>query len=390
VTSLRVAVPAEIVPGERRVALTPEGARGLVGAGLQIRVERGAGLRSGIADEEYERAGAQLAPDARSLLASADVVLKVQPPRSGADGPTDEIGLLRRGSALLGFLRPLDEPALAARLAARGVTAFAMELVPRVTRAQAMDALSSQATVAGYRAVLLAAGALPRMFPMLVTAAGTVPAARVFVIGAGVAGLQAIATAKRLGAIVEGYDTRRAAAEQIQSLGARVFDPGLDAGQAEDAGGYARAQSEDFYLRQRQAMAQRAAASDVVITTALVPGRRAPLLLDEEGVKGMRAGSVVVDLAAPNGGNCACTAPGETVQAHGVTVMGPLNPASDLPANASQMYSRNVVALLRHLVRDGRLDLDLEDEITRGALLAHDGSVTSEAVRKLLGGPEPA
>jgi NAD(P) transhydrogenase subunit alpha len=363
------------------VALSPEGVRTLTGAGLEIHVERGAGLRAGLADEDYERAGAQLTADARSLFAAADVVLKVQPPR-----PDGEIALLRPSSALLGFQRPLDEPALAARLAERGVTVFALELVPRVTRAQAMDALSSQATVAGYRAVLLAAGVLPRMFPMLVTAAGTLAAARVFVIGAGVAGLQAIATSRRLGAIVEGYDTRKAAAEQITSLGARFFDPGLDAGQAEDAGGYARAQSEDFYLRQRQAMAQRAAASDVVITTALVPGRRAPLLLDEEGVKGMRRGSVIVDLAAPNAGNCACTVPGETVQAHGVTVIGPLNPASDIPGDASQMYSRNLVALLRHLVRDGRLALDLEDEITRGALLVHEGRVANEAVRALLEG----
>jgi NAD(P) transhydrogenase subunit alpha len=375
-----VAVPREISSGERRVALVPDAVKQLVGKGLDVVVERGAGAGAGFDDAAYERAGAKLDSDARALLARADVVLKVQAPTARPDG-SHEIDALRPGTVLVGFLRPLDAPELARRLAAAKVTAFAVELVPRITRAQAMDALSSMSSLAGYRAVLLAAEALPRIFPMLVTAAGTIAAARVLVIGAGVAGLQAIATARRLGAIVEAYDTRPAVKEQVESLGARFVELELDTKDAEGAGGYARAQSEEFYARQRELLAKRVAAADVVITTALVPGQRAPVLIEESAVRGMRPGSVIVDLAAEKGGNCACTEADRPVLAHGVRILGPTNLPSDLATNASQMYARNLVTLLLHLVRDGRIALDLEDEITRGALLTHEGAITNEAVR---------
>jgi H+-translocating NAD(P) transhydrogenase subunit alpha len=375
---LIVVVPKESVAGERRVALVPDGVRALVGAGLEVRVEPGAGAEAGFADAAYEQAGAVLA-GGEALLAGADLLLRVQVRSS-----VSELAGLRRGAALLGLLRPLDAPELARDLAERGVTSFALELLPRITRAQPMDVLSSQATVAGYRAVILAADRLPKMFPMLVTAAGTLSPARVFVIGAGVAGLQAIATAKRLGAVVEAYDTRAAVAEQVQSLGARFVELPLEAEEAEDAGGYARAQSEAFYERQRKLMAERAAVSDVVISTALVPGRRAPLLLDEAGVRGMRPGSVIVDLAAANGGNCACTEEDREVVRHGVRVLGPTNLASDVPTHASQMFSRNLVSLVQHLTQDGALRVDLEDPITLGSLLTHEGKVVPEAVRERL------
>ncbi len=369
-----VGVLRETEPGERRVALVPDGVKVLAKAGLEVWVEAGAGAGAGISDAEYGAAGAR-SEEAAALRASADVLLRVQAPGDA------ELPGLRPGCVLIALLRPLDEPARAARLAERGVTAFSLELVPRITRAQAMDVLSSQATVAGYRAVVLAAERLPKMFPLLTTAAGTLAAARVFVIGAGVAGLQAIATAKRLGAVVEAYDTRPAVAEQVRSLGGKFVELELEAGAAEDKGGYAVAQDEAFYARQRRLMGERAARSDVVITTALVPGQRAPLLLDEDGVKAMRPGSVVVDLAASNGGNCACTVPGETVVRHGITLVGDTNLPSAIPRDASQMFSKNVVAFLRNMVKDGQLHLDLDDEITRGALVTRDGQLVNDVVR---------
>jgi NAD(P) transhydrogenase subunit alpha len=375
-----VAVPREISPGERRVALVPDAVKQLAGRGVRVVVERGAGLAAGFDDAAYERAGAEIEPDPKALLARADVVLKVQPPAPRPDG-SHEVDELRPGAVLVGFLRPLDAPELARRLAGAKVTAFALELVPRITRAQSMDALSSMSSLAGYRAVLLAAAALPRIFPMLVTAAGTISPARVLVIGAGVAGLQAIATARRLGAIVEAYDTRPAVREQVESLGARFVELDLDTRDAEGAGGYARAQSEEFYARQREQLAKRVAAADAVITTALVPGQRAPVLIEESAVQAMRPGSVIVDLAAEKGGNCACTQPDRDALAHGVRILGPTNLASDLATNASQMYSRNLVTFLLHLLRDGKIALDLEDEITRGALLTHEGAIANEAVR---------
>ncbi len=371
-----IAVPKETVAGERRVALAPDGVKALAKAGLEIRIEPGAGLAAGFDDAAYTAAGARVEAGA---LAAAELVLKVQAPSDS------EIARIRSGAALISLLRPLDDPARAVLLAQRGITAFALELVPRITRAQAMDVLSSQATISGYRAVLLAAMRLPKLFPMLVTAAGTITSARVFVVGAGVAGLQAIATAKRLGGVVEAYDTRSAAAEQIESLGARFVKLELDAGDAQDAGGYARAQDEAFYTKQRALMAATAAKSDVVITTALVPGQRAPILLDEAGVRGMKRGAVIVDLAAPNGGNCACTQPGAEAEVNGVLVLGPLNLPSEIPADASRLFSKNVVTLVLHLAKDGKLTLDLEDEITRGTLLTHQGQIANAAVKERAG-----
>jgi NAD(P) transhydrogenase subunit alpha len=379
-----VAVPREISAGERRVALVPDAVKLLKGKGVDVVVERGAGLAAGYDDAAYERAGATLEAEARALLSRADVVLKVQAPTGRPDG-SHEIDSLRAGCIVIGFLRPLDAPELAKRLADAKVTSFAVELVPRITRAQAMDALSSMSSLAGYRAVLLAAEALPRIFPMLVTAAGTIAPARVLVIGAGVAGLQAIATARRLGAIVEAYDTRPAVKEQVESLGARFVELDLDTKDAEGAGGYARAQSEEFYQRQREQLGKRVAAADVVITTALVPGQPAPVLIDEAAVRAMRMGSVIVDLAAEKGGNCACTQADRDVVAHGVHVLGPTNLPSDLALNASQMYAKNLTTLLLHLVHEGAIRLDLSDEITKGALLTHEGAIANEAVRSRAG-----
>jgi len=377
-----VGVPKETAAGERRVALVPDAVKSLVGEGLELLVEAGAGTAARFGDEAYRAAGASVEPDAKTLYDRADLVVRVQPPSDA------EIEALRPGGHLIGFLRPLDQPELARRLAERNVTAFAMELMPRITRAQSMDALSSQSTIAGYRAVLLAAVALPRIFPMLVTAAGTLSPARVLVIGAGVAGLQAIGTARRLGAVIEAYDTRPAVKEQVESLGARFVELDLETGDAEDAGGYARAQSEAFYARQREQLGRRVAASDVVITTALVPGQQAPLLIDETAVRAMRPGSVIVDLAAEKGGNCALTEAERDLEVHGVTILGRTNLPSEVPNHASQTYARNLVTFLKHLVRDAQLHLDLEDEITRGALLTHDGRITNEAVAALAGAPE--
>ncbi len=372
-----IAIPKEVAAGERRVALVPDGAKALIAAGHEVHVQRGAGEAAGAFDAAYEAAGARIADE---VLADAELVLKVQTPDEA------ELASLRPGTALVALLRPLDEPARIADLAERGLTAFALELIPRIARAQSMDVLSSQATVAGYRAVLVAAEMLPRMFPMLVTAAGTISPARVFVIGAGVAGLQAIATARRLGAVVEAYDTRVAAAEQIGSLGGRFVSLALDVGDAEDAGGYAREQSEGFYEKQRALMAEVAARSDIVITTALVPGKKSPLLIDTAGIRGMRAGSVVVDLAAAGGGNCEPTQADQEVNVDGVRVLGPTNLPSDLSPNASQMLSKNVVTLVLHLTTAGDLALDLDDEITDGALVTHAGKIRVERVRAALEG----
>ena len=382
-----VGIPKEIAPGERRVALVPDALKTLSAIGVEVLVQSGAGDASGFHDAEYEAAGAKLEADAKALLGRADLVVKVQPPRELPDG-SHEIDALRSGAAFIGFLRPLDEPELARRFAERNVTAFSMELMPRISRAQSMDALSAMSTIAGYRAVLLAAANLPKIFPMLVTAAGTISPARVLVIGAGVAGLQAIATARRLGAVVEAYDTRPAVKEQVESLGARFVELDLQTEDTEDAGGYAKAQDEAFYQKQREQLAKRIAGCDVVITTALVPGQPAPLLITEEAVHGMKGGSVIVDLAADKGGNCACTQPDQEIVVDDVTIVGHTNLPAEIPANASQMYTKNVVTFLKHLAPEGELVLDLEDEITRGAMLTHDGQITNDAARALAEGAE--
>ncbi|MFQ5415856.1 MAG: Re/Si-specific NAD(P)(+) transhydrogenase subunit alpha [Myxococcota bacterium] len=375
-----VAVPKETAPGERRVALVPEAVKSLAGDSVQVVVEAGCGADAGFDDASYEAAGAAVESGAASLLGRADLVLKVQPPSEA------EIGLIKGGAILVAFLKPLDQPDTASRLAAAQITAFSMELMPRISRAQSMDALSSQSNIAGYRAVLLAAAALPKIFPMMVTAAGTIQPARVLVVGAGVAGLQAIATAKRLGAVVEAYDTRAAVKEQIESLGARFIELDIDTGDSEDSGGYAVAQTEAFYERQREQLGKRVAACDVVITTALVPGQPAPFLIDEAAVQAMQAGSVIVDLAAEKGGNCPLTTADETTTVHGVTLIGSTNLPSEVPANASQMYARNLTTFVKHLAPEGEPVLDFEDEITGGAVLTHGGKIANEMVRSRVEG----
>ena len=351
---MRVGLPRERTPGERRVALVPE----VVGRlrGFEVAVERGAGAAAGFPDDEYAAAGAELVDDAWT---GTDAVVKVAKPDE------TELGKLRPGTLLVAFLQPLSDPAGIERLAAAGVVAFAMESIPRTTRAQPMDALSSQATVAGYKAALLAADRLPRFFPMLTTAAGTIPPARVLVLGAGVAGLQAIATARRLGAVVSGFDVRPAVREQVESLGASFLDLGVVGEETE--GGYARELSPEQQHEQQAALEQRIPDFDAVITTAAIPGRPAPRLIPAAAVERMRPGSVIVDLAAETGGNCELTRPGETVLLGGITVAGPLNLASEMPAHASQLYARNVAALLGHLAPEGELALDWDDEITAGA-----------------------
>jgi NAD(P) transhydrogenase subunit alpha len=361
-----VGVPRESVPGERRVALVPELVGKLIKGGLEVLVQAGAGAAAGFLDSAYAEAAARLEPD---VLAQADILLKVQPPTD------EEIGRVREGAILIGLLQPYANAAAIKALTARRVTAFSMELMPRISRAQSMDALSAMSTISGYKAVLIAAGHLPKFFPLLMTAAGTMTPARVFVIGAGVAGLQAIGTAKRLGAVVEAYDTRPVVKEQVESLGAKFVELGLETKDAEAKTGYAKAQSEEFYEKQREMILKYVAAADVVIPTALVPGKRAPVLITEEMVEGMRAGSVIVDLAAEQGGNCALTEPGQEVVRHGVLIIGPTNLPSTLPFHASQMYSRTVTNYLAHLVKDGQIHLDLTDELTRRPLVTHQGEI---------------
>ena len=362
---MRLGVPKETAPGERRVALVPEAVGRLVGAGFEVVVERGAGEAAAFPDEAFAEAGATLVGNAFD----ADAVVKVQKPSAS------EVEALRDGSVLVAFLQPLTDPEGIERLGARGVIAFAMESIPRITRAQPMDALSSQATVSGYKAVLLGAERLPRFFPMLMTAAGTVAPAKVLVLGAGVAGLQAIATARRLGAVVTGFDVRAAVREQVESLGATFLDLGVTAEETE--GGYARELSEEDRRRQQEALEGRIADFDVVVTTALVPGRPAPRLIPAAAVRAMRPGSVVVDVAAEAGGNCELTSPGETVDREGVTIVGLTNLPSTMPYHASQLYARNVAALLQHLAPGGELELDWADEITAGACVTRKTEVAA-------------
>ncbi|HXM17583.1 MAG TPA: Re/Si-specific NAD(P)(+) transhydrogenase subunit alpha [Candidatus Tumulicola sp.] len=380
---MNVAVPKEIAPGERRVAATPDIASRMVESGCTVFVQRGAGAAAGFLDPAYEAAGATMAADAAAVYAQADLSLKVQRPFSG-DGGANEIAMLREGSALIAFLQPLVTPEIAEQLAARKVTAFSMELIPRISRAQSMDALSSQATVSGYKAVLVAADALPKFFPMLMTAAGTVAPAKVLVLGAGVAGLQAIATARRLGAVVSGFDVRAAVKEQVESLGAIFVSTPHE--EAEGTGGYAKELSSDQQERDRQVIAAAAADSDVVITTALIPGKRAPILMKEAAVAAMRPGSVIVDLAAEMGGNCELSEPGSTVVKHDVTIIAPLDLPSSMPLHASQLYARNVFALFSHLVHDGALQLDMSDQITKETCITRDGQITNDAIRSRLQG----
>ena len=369
---LRAGVVRETAPGETRVAVVPDAAAKLSQAKLEVLVEAGAGLASGHSDESYREAHAQILPDARAVYAGSDVVLKVREPREAAGG--HEADLLREGSVLIGFLDPTRNTELIERLAARQITAFAMELVPRISRAQKMDALSSMSTVAGYKAALIGANSLGKFFPLLMTAAGTIAPAHVFVLGAGVAGLQAIATARRLGAVVEAFDVRPAARDEVKSLGAKFVALEMTDEKLVGEGGYARALTSEQEARERELIHAHVKTADLVITTAMVPGRRAPLLITEGMVRDMMPGAVIVDMGAEMGGNCELTQPGATVIAHGVTIHGPINLAATLPVHASQMYSRNVLALLTHLVKDGKLTLDYGDEITRESCLVRGGA----------------
>jgi NAD(P) transhydrogenase subunit alpha len=375
---MNIVVLRETLPGEARVALMPESVKKLVALQASVSVQSGAGLGAARTDDDYREAGAEVSSDRRALLESADVLVTVNRPS------TDEFAQLKTNAVVLGFLRPLDEPAELKPALERGLTTFAMELVPRITRAQAMDALSSMATVVGYKAVLIGASQIPRMFPMLMTAAGTVPPARVLVLGAGVAGLQAIATARRLGAVVEAYDVRAAAGEQVRSLGAIFLEVDLGGLKTEDAGGYAVELSEEALARGRDLIAKHAATADLVITTAQVPGRRAPLLVTEEAVNSMRRGATIIDLAGTTGGNCALSKPDQVVERSGVTILAPTNLAATVPVHASQLYSRNVTSFLSLLIKDGELHIDMTDDVVGPSCVTHAGEVVNGRVASLL------
>lgn len=375
---MKIVVLRETQEGEARVALVPESVKKLVALGTSVQVESGAGLGAARPDDDYREAGAEISSDREALLSDADVLATVNRP-----GPND-FGRLKRGAIVIGFLRPLDEPAALMPAVDRGVTTFSVELIPRITRAQAMDALSSMATVAGYKAVLMGAAHIPRMFPLLMTAAGTVPPARVLVLGAGVAGLQAIATARRLGAVVEGYDVRAAAGEQVKSLGATFLEVDLGGIKTEDAGGYAVELSEEAMNRGRALIAEHATNADVIISTAQVPGRRAPLLITKEAIEGMKRGSIIVDLAGATGGNCALSQADVTVERDGVTIMAPTNLPATVPVHASQLYSHNMTAFLSLLVKDGQLQIDMNDDVVGPSCVTYNGEVVNQRVAAAL------
>jgi len=382
------AVPKELFPSERRVAVTPAVLPALGKAGVEFRIESGAGQAAGYADAAYAERGAKIEASRDALFRDADVILTVRCAGAAGDAGRADLARLRAGQTIVGFCDPLTEHAGIDALAKTGATLLSMELMPRITRAQSMDALSSMATIAGYKAVLLAADNLPKMFPMLMTAAGTISPAKVLIVGAGVAGLQAIAVARRLGAVVEAYDVRPAVKEQIQSLGAKFVELDLTTEGAEDQGGYAKAQDDAFYRRQRELMAAVVAPCDVVITTAAVPGKKAPILITAEMVRRMHPGSMIVDIAAERGGNCELTRPGETVVEHGVTILGPLNLASTIPYHASQMYAKNVATFLEHLIKsgkDGKIDATSADEIVAGTVVCREGKVVHPQVEQARG-----
>lgn len=372
-----VGVPQETFPGERRVALVPAIVPTLTKVGLEVHVQAGAGLAAGFPDAQYTAKGAKIVPSREEVL-KADILLQVRAAGANPEAGKADLPLLHPGQLVIGLCDPLGRPEAIQELAARGATLFALELLPRITRAQSMDVLSSQATLAGYRAVLVAATQLPKMFPMLMTAAGTITPARAFVIGAGVAGLQAIATAHRLGAVVSAYDVRPAVKEQVQSVGAKFVEMPLETTTAETKGGYAQQMDEDFYRRQRELMARVVAESDIVITTAAIPGKKSPVLITAAAVEGMAPGSVIVDLAAERGGNCELTRAGETVMHGGVTILGPLNLPGEVPYHASQLYAKNISTFLLALVKDGQIKLDMEDEIVRDTLVTRDGQVAKK------------
>lgn len=382
-----VGVPAETYPNENRVALIPAVISALVKLELEVHMQKGAGEKAGYLDADYEKQGAKLVSDRAQIFSSADVLLGVNSLGAILEADSDSMNLLHSGQVIIGLLNPLGSPEYAQKLAAVGVDAFALELLPRIARAQPMDVLSSMASIAGYKSVLLSAEALNKLFPMMITAAGTITPAHVFVVGVGVAGLQAIATAKRLGAVIHAYDVRPAVKEQVESLGAKFVEMELETEESETSGGYAKAMDEDFYRRQREMMTQVVAESDVVITTALIPGKKAPILITEEMVKGMSPGSVIVDLAAEGGGNCELTKSGETIEVHGVKIIGIENLASTIPHHASQMYAKNLTAFLNILVENGELNINMDDDIIKDTLLTYKGEVVNPRVKELLGTP---
>ena len=382
-----VGVVRESYPGERRVALVPTVIPHLAKAGLEVVIEAGAGVQAGFPDEEYAAKGAKILTNRAEVFRAADVVVQVLCYGSNDQTGKADVPFLRRGQVLIGFLRPFGSLETIREIAATGVTSFSIEFMPRTTRAQSMDALSSMGTICGYKAVLIAAGELPKIFPMLTTAAGTITPARVLVIGAGVAGLQAIATARRLGAVVSAYDLRPAAKEQVQSLGGRFVELPIEAKDAQDAGGYAKAQDEDFYRRQRELLGKVVANNDVVITAAVVPGKKSPVLVTREMVAGMAPGSVIVDLAAERGGNCEFTQAGKVIVEHGVTIVGLFNLATAVPYHASQMYAKNITAFLAYMVKEGKLQLNLEDEIIQSTLVTLGGEVVNGRVREFFSLP---
>jgi len=382
-----VGVPKEIYPGERRVALTPVVVPMLAKAGLEVAIEAGAGVEAGYPDAQYQEKGAKILADRAAVFAQSEIIVQVLCNGANDKNGASDLALMRRGQVLIGFMRPLAAAEAVQEIARTGVPAFAVELMRRTTRAQSMDALSSMASIAGYKAVLVVADTLPRMFPMMTTAAGTITPSRVLVIGAGVAGLQAIATAKRLGAVISAYDVRPAVKEQVQSLGGRFVELALETQDAQDARGYAKAQDEAFYAKQRELLGRVIAENDAVITTAVVPGKKAPVLVTADMVKGMAPGSVILDLAAERGGNCELTRPGEAYVAHGVTIIGPLNLAGGIPFHASQVYARNLTAFLTNLVKDGKVRAAESDDIIRDTLLTQGGEVVNARVRESLGLP---
>ena len=386
-----IGIPSEIKTGERRVAMSPVNVKSLTDKGIKVLFQANAGDASGYPDAEYEQAGATITTDRAEIFAAADILLQVQSFGSNNDNSDGDLASLRSGQVVIGMMDPLATPSAAQAVAGTGATAIALELVPRISRAQSMDVLSSMATLSGYKAVLMGASASPRIFPMLMTAAGTLKPARVLIMGVGVAGLQACATAKRLGALVEAYDVRPAAREQIISVGAKPVELDLDTGESEGAGGYAKAQGEDFLRRQRELMTAVIAEQDIIITTAAIPGAKSPILVTEDMVKAMKPGSVIVDLAAERGGNCDLTQQGKTIIAHGVTIIGPENVPSELAYHATQMYGKNLQTLLELIIDgEGNLNLDFKDEIVAGTVVAHRGDVPHPHMRKLLGLPELA
>jgi len=390
---MKIGVPKETFPGERRVALIPDSATVVAKAGHELLIETGAGDSSGYTDEAYKHKGATIAPDRAAVFQAADLIFQVRGLGANLEAGKADLELMREGQVVVAMMDPLGEPAAAADLAKKKVIAFAMELMPRITRAQSMDVLSSMATIAGYKAVLMAADTAPRMFPMFMTAAGTITPAHVLIVGAGVAGLQAISTAKRLGAVVSAYDVRPAVKEQIQSLGAKFVEMDLKTEGAEDAGGYAKEMGEDFIKKQREMLAGVCAESHIIITTAAIPGKKSPVIVTADMVRGMMPGSVIVDLAAERGGNCELTKLDETIVEHGVTIMGPSNLATSIPFHASQMYARNLLTFLKEITdKEGKLALNMENEVHRDTLVARDGEVPNPRLREMLNLPalEPA